>query len=334
MNQAQKLKMLGLLPGVTLSKLSDVSLSYAMLAQLQNRLCDHPDQPDVEIADSSPSTLAAFLEMDSDHANRLIGMHLRMFQATGRGSWPAACPATREQYPDNHAVIYYVDEDSIPNHYARPVTTQELEGLVTIGVWGTREYIFDTWSGKRMCDVGFDLMEESNRRAGCAHIRSSDHSEKHHIHIKFEIIGGSVIGYAYFNDGSCGDHVDQRLDSSWRPDLHSFAYLVTHETGHNNNLPHTFSGQGTHHGIMSYDRGPLFQGFGTGEQPYRYTRDPSWPQLIRQYGGEPVPQDDEPDDPTDPPGENDWTDTPTEGGLIIQSHRVGAQRKLVIRDGI
>ncbi len=173
----------------------------------------------------------------------------------------------------------------------RPVNDDELRDIVNAGVWGvsTVAQAKAKWDKGNMLDTALALVEEAYRRVGCAHTRVFTGPEgDHNVHVRALPIAGSTIGVAWFNDGTCGDHVNHHIDSTWRPGLHQLCNLLCHEFGHNNNLPHTFSGQETHHGIMSYSPRYPFQGFRTGSEG-SLPKDPSWAQLIRQYGGEPVP---------------------------------------------
>jgi hypothetical protein len=298
---AQLLKAFGHMPNVPVDDIPDaaalVDPTTATLVT-ENRFCIHPDIYDEEIAKyDDPEKLSNFLGFPTEQCGWLIEAHKRM-EATGSGSWPAGC---YEQYPNNHACTYFLERDTFPDHYKRPVSDEELEQIVTSRVWRwSREQVFDMWSGKPMLDVAMDLVNETYRLVGCAHIEKTDGPNgQHNIHIKSVPIPGSTIGVAWFNDGTCGDHVNHHIDSGYRPSLHPCAMLLAHEAGHNHDLPHTFTNQNSHRGIMSYRPKYPFVGYSTGEAPYDRPRDPSWPQLIRQYGGEPVPIDD-PDPPPTP----------------------------------
>lgn len=321
---AQLLKAFGHLPNVPVDDIPDAAAlvdSTKATLVLEHRFCIHPDIYDEEIAkETDPERLVSLLGFPVEQCQWLIDAHKRMGvvrpTATGSGSWPASC---YEQYPDNHSCTYFLDRNTFPDHYKRAVSDTELEQLVSSRVWRwSREQIFDMWSGKPMIDVAMDLVNEAYRLVGCAHIEKHDGPEgQHNIHIKSVRIPGSTIGVAWFNDGTCGDHVNHHIDSGYRPSLHPCATLLCHEAGHNHDLPHTFSNQNSHHGIMSYSPKYPFVGYSTGEAPYDRPRDPSWSQLIRQYGGEAVPIDD-PDPP--PP-----TKTRIEGeieGEVLEDGRV------------
>ncbi len=301
----QLLKAFGYYPDISLNALDSVPLraisaQHSSLNLVQNRFCDHPDHPDREIANSTPEILSQRIAFPVDFCERLIQAHKRMLEATGRGSWPPACI---NEFPDNHAIYYYVDEDSFPSHMKRPVTPQEIQQIVDANTWNvTLQEARQKWADQPMLSVALNLVDEAYRRVGCAHIRVQSHDEKHHVHIRSRPIPGSTIGIAWFNNGTCGDHVDHHIDSTWRPSLHALCNLLCHEFGHNHNLPHIFSGQDRHHSIMSYSPRYPFQGFRTGEEGnHNYGKDPSHDQLARQYGGEPVPIDPINPDPPIPP---------------------------------
>ena len=306
-------KRCGYLPGVGLTEFPGLMHSHPAVADaplLLARQCGHPDHSDEELAKSDPADISQYLECTYGEAEFIQAAHSRMLEneATGQGSFPAGCYP--DEYPQNHAARVFLDFGSFPQHYTRPVSEAELEQILEAGTWGmTRDEIFDTWTGKPMLTVAMDLVNECYRIVGCAHIMTTDGAEgAHNIHIKAENIPGSVIGYAYFNNGRCGDHVNQRIDSSWHPGLHACAHLLAHECGHNHNLEHQFSNQNHHHGIMSYSSPRLFYGYSTGKSPHSLPLDPSLRILRRHYGGEPVPIDDDPTEPQPPP--------PVPGGTI------------------
>jgi len=269
---------------------------------LRDRWCIHPDFPDAEIAAyTDAGKLSAELGfLVIDQCDSLISAHKHMLAAVGKGSFPASCYP--DLYPNNHAVRVYLELDTFKPIHTRTVKESELEQILRAGVWRmTREQVWDTWSGKPMILVAMDLCNESYRRRGCAPIMADDGPNgSHNIHILSKYIAGATIGYAYFNNGTCGNHVNNFIDNSWDGGLMGLARLLTHECGHNHDLPHTFNGQSRHHGVMGYDPPPtgLFYGYSDGEAPHVLPRDPSLDQLIRQYGNEEVPPIDGPVIPT------------------------------------
>ena len=320
-NDAQILKARGQLPAVSLDEVKNFKVGQKFQAALEHAAyCSHPDHPDAVIAETEPDVLSAALGYSKDYCTHLQQMHKRMLEATGSGSWPAKCYA--DEYPDHHAATYYVESESFPAHYHRPVTDDELKGLVDAGVWGveTVAQARTKWDRGTLLETALALMDESFRRIGCAHIRVME-SAGDNIHIKSLRIPGSTIGYAYFNDGTCGDHVTNNIDSDYRPGLHYLARLLAHEAGHNHNLPHEFSNQNHHRSIMSYAglHGDLFRGFHDGS--LGLPRDASWSLLTRFYGGEAVPVTD-PDPPT--------PDPPTGGNVSLS---VGDDLTLTLSDG-
>jgi len=291
MNDVQQLKAYGHLTTASYKDLSKIALLPQDTLSLEDRFCGHPDFYDEEIAEEKdPAKLSHYLGMDLEECSCLISCHKKMKEhSTGTGSWPSGCYA---EYPEHHSVKYFLDRDTFPIHLKRPVVFDELERFVESKVWGmTLEEMKDLYLDKPMIDVAMEFVNETYRRVGCLHIETHDGSEgtDHNIHVKSVRIPGSTIGIAWFNDGTCKDHVNNHIDSDYRPGLHGLCNLLCHECGHNHDLVHTFSGQSIHHGIMSYNPKYPFVGYSTGEIPYDRPKDPSWPALIRQYGGDPVP---------------------------------------------
>jgi hypothetical protein len=297
-NDAQRLKAAGHLPALELPDVERASIDTSQYtAVLENRFCGCPDFPDAEIADAELGALERYLGLDEDECRRLKKLHTRWLSTTGRGSWPAGCHAA---YSDRHAVTFYCAYGTFPSHYRRQVRDSELDQLAGAKVWGTLTEIKAQYAGESMLSVALSLCEETYRRRGVKLIEVTE-PRGDQIHILSKFIAGSTIGYAYFNDATCGDHVTCNIDSSYKPGLHSCTTLIAHELGHNNNLPHTFSGQSRHHGIMSYAPMYPYVGYSTGKDLYDRPRDPSISQLIRQYGDEPIPDDEQP-----PPPQGDW----------------------------
>jgi hypothetical protein len=277
-----------------------------------DRTCLHPDAPDEEFAGVDPQKAARFIfESDSpaivDVGRAVETMHSRflaaVLAATGSGSWPSGCH--EGLYPHNHCVTYFVDRDSFPDHYKRPVWDAELGQMLTIGTWGmTREQLFGTWAAKPMLDVALWMMRESFRKSGAAHVEVTDRARADII-ILSRFIPGSTIGLGWFPNGNCRDVVEFHIDNSYRPNLMALAWLLTHECGHCNRCPHTFAGQDDHRGIMSYRPKFPFEGISTGEAPYGLPRDPTVELLMEFYGSEngqpvPVPLLNPPDPPRSP----------------------------------
>lgn len=311
----QLLKAAGRLPRLDLSDLESslVIPTEDELRSLEDRHCGTPDFADDEIASfDDPDKLAALLSLpNAREAELLIKNMSKMIEvaATGDGSWPAACHAI---FPRHHAVTYFVEQDTWQDRWRRPTQQDEIQELYETRVWGSREFVFDTYLGKPMLDVANWLCDEACRRIGIVWIPVHTGPDGvHNVHIKGERIPGSVIGWGEFPNGRCDDHVLIRLDTSsgYRPGLHSFCWLILHERGHTLDLRHQRGPDGTaSHSIMSYNNVTPFVGFYTGD-PVRGDRRPdvSLPILHRSFGGEPVPVT-----PTGPIDPGPDTDTPSE----------------------
>jgi len=312
------LKAMGHLPTVEAKDLATamVTPSPESEAAVKDRGCFTPDFPDEEIAKSTdPGKLAdclqcadedGFDEADGEElARHLITSHQRMLaRSSGSGSFPAGCDP---DWPDRHVATVYFDKNTFPNGFFHEnVTSGDLDGLVEAKVWGTREKVMDLYSGRTILDVAWDLFVLTYIRVGILHKQVSDAASAN-IVIRGKRIPGNVVGYAYFNNGSCDDQVDHFLDTGYRPGLLTFTQLLSHEGGHNNNLDHEFRREHIHHGIMSYNDPDLYWGFSTGEGLYQLPRDPSHDDLARYYGTEPFPVNEpvEPGpDPQPPVGAN------------------------------
>ncbi|MAH49393.1 hypothetical protein CMI37_26450 [Candidatus Pacearchaeota archaeon] len=295
MNTNQLLKAMGWGCDVSLSDLDSDSASSRIVTDeaieaISGRMCFHPDEADEEIALADPGVISGRLDLDEESAVGLKQLHERMLAAkSGSGSFPIGCYPS---FPERHAVKFFIDKDTFPEHYLRPVTAAELEQIVEAGVWRwSRQEIFDINSGRPMIDVAMWLSVEAYRLLGVQHIEVFDgpNGSEHNIHIKATNQPGSQIGVAWFNNGTCGDHVNNHLDSSYRPGLMACAKLLCHELGHNHNAQHQFRGQSSHHGVMSYDPPRLFYGYSTGQAPHVLPRDPSLVHFEEVYGLEPIP---------------------------------------------
>lgn len=313
MNEVQQLKAYGHLIGVDISDLERASVAPSQTvvdAVLKDRFCGHPDYADPDIAASDdPVKTAGELGMDVPDCEHLIECH-RRFEAYNNERW-GKC------YPDQfagHSVTYFLDRDTFPAHYKRPVTAEELLSIVEAGVWDmTIEEVRDRFNGRPMLDVAYEMVDISYARVGIRHIPvdTGAHGE-HNVHIKSVPIAGSTIGIAWFPSGSCSDHVNQHIDSTYRPGLLGTMKLGCHEWGHNHGEPHQFSGQSGpngHHSVMSYSPPRLFYGFSTGQAPHTLPKDRSLDSLIEKYGGpivEPDPVD--PGGPMPPAGGQPWAE--------------------------
>lgn len=250
--------------------------------------CGHPDFPDEEIANSDPLTVLNELSLGSeDEAACLVKAHQGMM--LGSGGWPIGCHPEGE---GDHSFAYWTDDNDWSEIWTRPVTEKECGELVEANVWGvTNEQAMDLWKGKPLYIVCLELAERAYCRMSIRPFRVEKKSDCN-IYVTNVPIAGSTIGLGWYPDGTCGDKVECRIDSTYRTDVHNAAVLVVHEMGHNNGLPHTFSGQSSHHGIMSYSPVDPFQGFRegpSGKYPTSIPQDPSIKQLRNQYGSEEIP---------------------------------------------
>ncbi|HUS38018.1 MAG TPA: hypothetical protein VMX74_01125, partial [Pirellulales bacterium] len=222
-----------------------------------------------------------------DFAEYLIAAHQHMVGAYSTG-FAKGCNV---EFPNSYSVSYFLDRATFPEHYTRPVRDEELDEALSACVWRwTREELFDLWSGKPMIDVAYlGFITESYRVLGCAQVERKSASEAN-VRIYSINMPGSVIGRAWYTSGRCSERgLKHQIDSSYRPGLIGTCKLGCHEFGHNHGEEHQFSGQATHHSVMSYYPPRLFYGFSTGQAPHVLPRDRSIDSLIAKYGGKPNP---------------------------------------------
>lgn len=319
----QYLKLLGHLPDTEVKDLASnpfIPISDELLKLTNERMCSHPDLPDPEIANANPDKLASDFKLDLEEAQGYVTAHDRMMKAANGQSWPAGCYDGEKSshghiHTGRHTVQFFVDYDTFNSrgpHYMETVTQRDLEWVKAAEVWRwSLEEIMDMWNGKKMLEVAVDLMVESYRLIGVSMIQVfTGPNGAHNIHIKCVPLAGSTIGVAWFNNGTCGDHVNHHIDSGWRPALAGIAGLLTHESGHNMNFQHTFSNQGSHRGVMSYspphaNNRRQFYGFSTGKAPHVLPRDPALNQADRFYDTKPIPLAVGTEPTPTPPGEDD-----------------------------
>lgn len=105
------------------------------------------------------------------------------------------------------------------------------------------------------------------------------------IYQTWQGLAGSTIGLAEFNNETCSDRVFCKLDPNYTGYV---AALLAHEIGHNCNLQHRSQG-----GIMhpSIQPDPV---------PFTWKGDPSFGDLARMYGGEPIEPEPAPPGPPQP----------------------------------
>lgn len=299
-NTIQLQKAYGNLPTVTLDdcKRADLNIDTSELPDANNRLCGHPDAYDSEIADSDEYDLARALDLDVDECRGLVFAHQRM-------AGQAVAPGWGKCYGEHYSVKYFIDLDTYPAHYKRPVVLEELQRIDEAKTFRDRwslEELQDRFLNEPMIEVCCEIVDESYRVLGVQHIRVNDgpSGTEHNVHMSAKRLGGSTIGLAYYPSGQCNDHVHHYEDTNYRPDLIACCKLVAHEWGHNHGEGHQFRGQATHKSVMSYSPPRLFYGFSTGEGEHVLPRDKSIDSLINKYGGVPVPvHGDEPPDTGD-----------------------------------
>ncbi len=317
---AQLLKAYGHLPTIGLDNLADERAVHAAgmvdADVLAGRFCGCPDFPDAELAEANVDSMARQLDMQRDEAGYLQRAHASMLEAaTGRGSFPAAC------HPDvddaRHVVKYHVLRETFNSNWLRKCSEAEIRHVAGAGVWNvTAEQLLDLWLGKPLLDAGLWLLEETYRRVGARHVATDKKSEAN-IVMRCRYISGGTIGIGWFNSGSCSSSVESHYDSSWQPSLARCSLLLNHEVGHNNNLQHEFTNQGSHHGVMSYSWPNNTYGFLKGTEGI-LPRDPSWGPLTRYYGGDPFPPGPQPPPPMkDLPGSL-WAQEYAPGRIAIR----------------
>ena len=315
-NEAQWMKLLGLAPNLAVDKAKTAAFPPGRIQQSlgimfqDQAVCGTPSFPDQELAQASPDEIMLHLGVeDREYAEYIPRVHKQMLAATGRGSFPPGCI---EEYPNNHAVKYWVDYSSFPESYfGQAVTDRMMQNLINSKVWGVTTITqarneFDKGSLiKSFLYLGLD---RTYQRVGCGHFETTTQNIAQ-IRIRGRRLPGSLIGYAEFNDGTCTPFVQMTLDTSWRPSAPyiDFGRLTGHEAGHNGNAQHTFAGQRNHRGVMGYTPpdGDVYYGYLTGQEVgISLPRDPAWTHWVRVYGGDPFPIDPRPDpDPEPQPGD-------------------------------
>lgn len=199
--------------------------------------------------------------------------HKRMLAADG-----IVGPATREQMQmPRCAVPDYPDPDHAIGDGSWPQPCQKGGVKVHFDTSSMPSALSTRWDKIKSdvlaiyADVGLRLVEVSSK---------SDAN----ITMWWTWLAGSTIGIAQFNSESCGDVVTCRLDTGYTGYV---ASLLAHEIGHNCNLQHRSQG-----GIMHPSIRP-------DPSPFTWRNDPSFQDLKRYFGGEPL---DPPAPPPPPPG--------------------------------
>ena len=303
------LKASGNLQSVGLRRLADSrARGIASLVDselLAHRCCGTPDEPDPEIAAASIEDLQKYIGTDCQESKLLRLSHRRMEEAVGSGSWPASCHLDIYPHEDRHAVTYHLRRSTFNNNWLRKATESEIRHVSSGGVWPwSTDELLQRFEGKPMLDVAIFFVHEAYRRIGVKLIAVGEESLADIVTL-CRNIPGSTIGLGYFPNGSCRDVVEAHLDSSWKPGLAKASLLIAHEWGHCHDLRHQFKNQDRHKSVLSYSWPNNFYGFLDGSEGI-LPRDASWPSINRFLGDEPIPKDDDPVTPTNPP-------TPTDG---------------------
>lgn len=207
--------------------------------------------------------LASFQDfMREDLDSLAFRFHHRMLIADG-----AVGPATREQLemprcgcPD------YADPAKAVGSGSWPMPCQKNGVKVHFDTSRMPSALVTRWEKIKAdvlsiyADVGCLLIEVKSR-------------DQANIQVWWTGLAGSTIGIAEFNNETCGDVVTCRLDTSYTGYV---ASLLAHELGHNCNLQHR-----NQRGIMhpSIQPDPV---------PFTWRNDPSFQDLVRNFGGEPI----------------------------------------------
>ena len=217
--------------------------------------------PRCPLPDFAPPPGAQFTTGDCD-----VDRAVQSMQAVGSGSWPAGCHGT----PGVHEV-------KISYNLAGAASKQR--------EWWDE---IKKRSTAIMAAVGVRLLEVA---AG----------QPTQIAVSFRSLGGSTIGLAEFNNGTCGGSVFCYLNPNYAPNIDQVLVLLLHENGHNWNLQHR-SGNIMNPSILNVK--PAWVERSGSQVVYQ---DNSYPTLKKFFGGEPI----DPPSPPPPPLSNvDWTKLP------------------------
>lgn len=188
--------------------------------------------------------------------------HRRMLVADG-----VIGPATREQMlMPRCAVPDYADPEQAVGNGSWPEPCQKGGVKVHFDTSSMPAALKPRWDKIKAdvlaiyADVGLRIVEVQ-QKAGA------------NITMWWAFLAGSTIGIAEFNSESCSDVVTCRLDTGYTGYV---ASLLAHEMGHNCNLQHRSQG-----GIMHPSIRP-------DPVPFTWRNDPSFPDLVRYFGGQPI----------------------------------------------
>lgn len=298
--------------GILRVKLADIkgmAVDNELRADLSERsidgglTCLFPDELQSELLMVSTRDISDALSISEEAAVELQDLHLGLAEAmvgfaTGKGAYPPGCnPA----YPGVHSVAYYEDPNH-PAHLNRVLTDAEFQAIINAKVWGptgdprgppfTMAQLKAAWGDKPMWQVVNDFSEETYRRWGVIlYPVFTGPDGQHNIHVTFPTIAGNVIGVGWFpGSNPCpGDHVNLHIDKTYTSGFQGQFGLKIHELGHTLQLPHQFSGQGSHQEPMSYSySNHLVVGYSDGDNVFGLPKSPSVSLLTTLYGGQPV----------------------------------------------
>lgn len=197
--------------------------------------------PRCPLPDHRPPKGVAFAFADPDMQAVVESMQAHD-EATGSGSWPASgCDPQRQGM---HSIRITMDTSKAP---------AKVKGYLVEAL---------AFSVKAFAEIGVSVR----------YILDAGHDGE--IIKRWESLQGSVIGWNEFPRGGC-TKIQGRLDSTFAPDMQTFANLEVHETGHGVGLEHT--------------RGSIMNPSLNLVWPLSWKGTPSHSALVRYFGGQPVP---------------------------------------------
>lgn len=202
------------------------------------------------LPDHPPPPNATFRYSDPDIQRAVESMQER---ATGSGSWPHGCYGTNGVHEVK--ISYDPSNASIKQKEWLPEVKRRSHAAVAA--------------------MGVRLIEVPVGQGNIA--------------VSFRSLGGSTIGLAEFNNGTCGGRVFCYLNPNYSPDVDQVLVLLMHENGHNFNLDHRPNAI-MNPSILRVK--PAWVEWNGSQIVYQ---DNSYPTLKKYFGGLPL-------DPPEPPG--------------------------------